>query len=385
MRYYLIAGEASGDLHASCLMCELRRRDARAEFRCIGGDLMREQGGTLLRHYSRLAYMGVVPVLMHLPTILRAMKECLGDILDWHPDALILVDYPGFNLEIAQRVKEKSADIPVFYYIAPKLWAWKEYRIKYIRRYVDSLFSILPFEVPFFEEKHHCPVNYVGNPTLDEVSAYLAANPTDPEAFRHGNGLDGSPVIALLAGSRRQEIADNLPRMLRAALPLAGDYQLVVAGAPGIERDFYRRYTKGSTVHVLYGQTYQILQHSQAALVTSGTATLETALFGVPQVVCYYMKAGWLANLGRRVIIKAPFISLVNLIAGCEVVPELVAARMTVSRVRQHLLSILPGGSSRGLMLEGYALMSARLGAPGAPARAAKAMLHLIARRGKEL
>ncbi|MCD8302901.1 MAG: lipid-A-disaccharide synthase [Prevotellaceae bacterium] len=383
MRYYLIAGEASGDLHASRLMGELRRGDARAEFRCIGGDLMREQGGTLLRHYSQLAYMGVVPVLMHLPTILRTMKECLGDILHWHPDALILVDYPGFNLEIAQRIK-KHCDIPVFYYIAPKLWAWKEYRIKYIRRYVDSVFSILPFEVPFFEGKHHCPVNYVGNPTVDEVAAYLAANPADPEAFRLESGLDQRPVIALLAGSRRQEIADNLPRMLRAAQPLTGDYQLVVAGAPGIEPDFYRRYAKGSPAHVLYGQTYRILQHSQAALVTSGTATLETALFGVPQVVCYYMKAGWLANLGRRVIIKAPYISLVNLIADREVVPELVAARMTVTRVRQHLLSILPDGSSRGLMLEGYALMSARLGAPGAPARAASAMLRLIARQRKE-
>lgn len=377
MKYYLIAGEASGDLHASHLMRELQAHDPEAQFRCIGGDLMQSQGATLVRHYSQLAYMGILPVLLHLPTILRAMKQCRADILNWQPDALILVDYPGFNLKIAKYVKQHTP-IPIFYYISPKLWAWKEYRIKDIRRYVDRLYSILPFEVEFFEGRHHYPVTYVGNPTRDEVSAYLEAHPANPEAFRSDNNLDSRPVIALLAGSRRQEIRDNLTRMVRAAEPLLDRYQLVLAGAPGIERDFYRRCADGLPLTVLYGQTYRILQHSTVALVTSGTATLETALFRVPQVVCYYMKAGWLANLGRKLILKIPYISLVNLVAGQEVVPELVAAHMTVSRLRSCLLTLLPGEAPRQRQLEGYRLVADRLGAPGAPLRAAEAILsHL--------
>ncbi len=377
MRYYLIAGEASGDLHASHLMRGLRGLDAGAEFRCVGGDLMQATGAELVRHYRDLAYMGLLPVLRHLPTILRAMRECKRDIAEWRPDALILVDYPGFNLRMAQYVRAHTS-IPVFYYIAPKLWAWKEYRIKYIKRDVDQVFSILPFEVAFFEGKHHCPITYVGNPTVDEVSAYLANHPADHVAFRNDNGLSPRPVIALLAGSRRQEIRDNLPRMAEAARPLAGKYQLVAAGAPGIEPECYGRYTAGLPVSAIYGQTYRLLQHSTATLVTSGTATLEAALFRVPQVVCYYMKARWLANLGRRLVIKAPYISLVNLVAGKEVVPELVAARMTTAAVRRHLLSILPGGERRKSMLQGYGLMADRLGTPGAPERAARAMLELL-------
>ena len=377
MRYYLIVGEASGDLHASHLMQALRERDAQAQFRFYGGDLMQRTGGQLVCHYRHLAYMGFIPVLLHARTILRGMAQCKRDILQWQPDVLILVDYPGFNLKIARFVKEHSS-IPVFYYIAPKIWAWKEYRIRHIRRYVDRLFSILPFEVDFFEGKHHYPIDYVGNPTVDEVSEYLRLHPADMAAFVRDNGLTGRPLIALLAGSRKQEIADNLRRMVEAARPLAQQYELVLAAAPGIDDAFYRSCMKGLQVAVVKGQTYRLLQHSTVALVTSGTATLETALLGVPQVVCYYMKAGWLASLGRRLLIKIPFISLVNLVAGKEVVPELVADGMTVARVRRHLMSILPGTKGRSTQLEGYALMTRRLGAPGAPQHAADRMLDYL-------
>ncbi len=377
MKYYLIAGEASGDLHASHLMRELRNADEEAEFRFVGGDLMRAQSGELVHHYRDLAYMGVLPVLMHLRTIFSAMRECKQDIVRWEPDALILVDYPGFNLEIAEYVKANTS-IPIFYYIAPKIWAWRERRIKYIKRNVDHVFSILPFEVDFFEGKHQCPITYVGNPTVDEVHAYLAQQSADPVAFRRENGLDERLVIALLAGSRKQEISDNLPRMVHGAQSLSSEYQLVVAGAPGIELEYYKRFTSEFHVHVLYDQTFRILHHSVAALVTSGTATLETALFGVPQVVCYFMKARWLANVGRRFILKVPYISLVNLVAGRQVVPELVAAQMTEANVCEHLLSILPGGQCRRSMLEGYEFMSSRLGETGAPERAAKAMLERL-------
>ena len=377
MRYYLIVGEASGDLHASHLMQALRERDAQAQFRFYGGDLMQRTGGRLVCHYRHLAYMGFIPVLLHARTILRGMAQCKRDILQWQPDVLILVDYPGFNLKIARFVKEHSS-IPVFYYIAPKIWAWKEYRIRHIRRYVDRLFSILPFEVDFFEGKHHYPIDYVGNPTVDEVSEYLRLHPADMAAFVRDNGLTGRPLIALLAGSRKQEIADNLRRLVEAARPLAQQYELVLAAAPGIDDAFDRSCMKGLQVAVVKGQPYRLLQHSTVALVTSGTATLETALLGVPQVVCYYMKAGWLASLGRRLLIKIPFISLVNLVAGKEVVPELVADGMTVARVRRHLMSILPGTKGRSTQLEGYALMTRRLGAPGAPQHAADRMLDYL-------
>ncbi len=377
MRYYLVAGEASGDLHASHLIAELKKRDTRAEFRGIGGDLMRARGTELVRHYRHLAYMGIMPVLLHLPVIFRALKECKDDIAQWRPDVLILVDYPGFNLQIARYIKAHT-NIPIFYYIAPKIWAWKERRIKYIRRDVDHVFSILPFEVDFFEGKHNCPITYVGNPTVDEVNDYLVNCMPDPIAFRKDSGLDGRPVIALLAGSRKQEISANLPRMVMAAQSLVDDYQIVVAGAPGIEMEYYQRFVGGQPIIVLYGQTYRILQHSVAALVTSGTATLEAALFRVPQVVCYYMKAGWLANLGRRLMIKVPYISLVNLVAGKEVVTELVAAEMTVANVRERLLSILPGSTCRHSVLDGYELVANKLGTPGAPEYAAKAMVERL-------
>ena len=370
MKYYLIAGEASGDIHASHLMAAIREEDAGAQFRCFGGDMMAAEGAELVQHYRDLAYMGFIPVLMHLRTILRGMKRCREDILAWQPDVLILVDYPGFNLKIARFVKQHT-NIPVYYYISPKIWAWKEWRIKDIKRDVDVLLSILPFEVQFYE-KHQYPIHYVGNPTVDEVDAYLREHPADGEAFRQANNLDARPIIALLAGSRKQEVRDNLRRMAEAAKPYRQDYQLVLAAAPGLDDAFYKEYAEGLDIRIVRDQTYRLLQHSTAALVTSGTATLETALLRVPQVVCYYMKAGRLASLGRRLILKIPYISLVNLVAGEEVVPELVAEQMTPENVRRHLASILPGGSAREAQLQGYDRMAAILGEPGAPKRAAK-------------
>ncbi len=376
MKYFLIAGEASGDLHASHLMHALRQRDAEAQFRFIGGDLMQAQGGDLVRHYRDLAYMGVMPVITHLPTILRGIRQCRREVLSWQPDALILVDYPGFNLGMAKYIRKKAPGIKIFYYISPKIWAWKEWRIRQIRRDIDRLYSILPFEVDYFSRRHHYEIDYVGNPTVDEVAAYEAAHPRDFEAFVRDNGLSRRPVIALLAGSRKQEIRDNLSLMIRATRHLADAYQFVIAGAPGIDPGYYSRWNGEFSIPVLYGQTYRILQHSTAALVTSGTATLETALFRVPQVVCYYINFGRFFSFLRRLVIKIPYISLVNLIADSEVVTELVADGMTEENLRRQLNCILPDGEGRQAMLQGYDEVIRRLGTPGAPARAAEGMLR---------
>lgn len=364
-KYYLIAGEASGDLHGGNLMRELRRQDADAEFRCIGGEQMEAAGGTLVRHYRELAYMGIIPVLLHLRTILRNMRMCKKDIEEWKPDVVILIDYPGFNLNIAKYVHSRRV-CPVFYYISPKIWAWKEYRIRNIRRDVDELFSILPFEVEWFAKRNY-PIHYVGNPSADEILSL----PPDPT-------LRKKRQIAILAGSRRQEIKDNLGRMLTAASHFK-DYSLVLAGAPSIELDYYRRYIpKGIDVEVRFGETYKILQESAAALVTSGTATLETAILRIPQVVCYYMRMGWLVSRLRHFVIHVPWISLVNLVAGRKIVEELVADRMTVENVRRSLADILPGGSGRERMLEDYEEMNHKLGGAGAARRAAEKMVQLL-------
>lgn len=380
MKYYLIAGEASGDLHASNLMATLKKKDPKAEFRFFGGDKMASLGGKLVCHYQNLAYMGFIPVLLHAKTILRGMKHCKQDIVEWQPDALILVDYPGFNLRIAKFVK-RHTNIPIFYYISPKIWAWKERRIHAIRKNIDLLLGILPFEVEYFWNRHHYKIDYVGNPTLDEVSAYIDANSASFEAFVSGNSLSGKPIIALLAGSRKQEIADNLPRMFKATEPYASSYDIVLAAAPGIEDGFYSQWKRSSNVTILKGKTYEILRYSTLALVTSGTATLETALFHVPQVVCYYLKAGKLATWGRKLLLKVPYISLVNLIVGTEVVPELVADGMTVSNLQSHIRQLLPEGEARQRQLEGYSLMEKRLGLPGAPERAAARILDFLESR----
>ena len=379
MKYYLIAGEASGDLHAAHLMAALRKEDSEAQFRFFGGDKMQEEGGTMVAHYSQLAFMGFIPVLLHLPTILRYLRLCKQDIVAWQPDVVILVDYPGFNLKVAAFVRQHT-DIPVFYYIAPKLWAWKEYRIKNIRRDVDELFSILPFEKAFFEGKHHYPIHYVGNPTADEVTDFLASYPNTDNTFQQSldDGKASLPIIALLAGSRRQEIKDNLPAMLKATLPMTDDYRIIVAGAPNIDSDFYRKIIRDLPVEIVHGRTYELLANATAALVTSGTATLETALVGVPQVVCCKTPLPHLISFLRRHLIKVPYISLVNLIADSEVVTELVAHTFTLDNIRNELSSILLGGNRRSEMLEGYEKVRQAIGQPGAPANAARKMVNLL-------
>lgn len=371
MKYYLIAGEASGDLHASNLMKSIKDLDKDADFRFYGGEKMQAVGGTLVKHYRELAYMGFIPVLLHLRTILKNMRLCKQDIARWNPDVVILIDYPGFNLDIAKFVKSKT-DIPVYYYISPKIWAWKEYRIKNIKRDVDELFSILPFEVEFFK-KHNYPIHYVGNPCVDAISNYLTSS---KETDR-----DASPTIALLAGSRKQEIKDNLAKMVRAANSFK-DYKLVIAGAPNIDEDYYRKYIpEGISVEIVFGKTYDVLRHSTAALVTSGTATLETAILRVPQVVCYYTACGKFVSFLRKHLLKVPYISLVNLVANKEVVTELVAHLMNEDNVRKELADILPGGSKRQKMLDDYEEMNRILGGAGASERAAKAMIDRLTKK----
>ena len=380
MRYYLIVGEASGDLHASNLMRALKEQDPEAEFRFFGGDLMSAVGGTRVKHYKELAYMGFIPVLLHLRTIFKNMDRCKADIVEWNPDVVILVDYPGFNLKIAEYVK-KHTSIPIYYYISPKIWAWKEYRIKNIKRDVDELFSILPFEIDFFKG-HQYPIHYVGNPCVDAVDSFQKANPESFEDFTKDNGLSEKPIIALLAGSRKQEIKDNLPDMLEAAKPFVGEYQLVLAGAPGIDPTYYEKYVGQEVpIQIIFGQTYRLLQQAKAALVTSGTATLETALVRVPQAVCYYTPVGKLISFLRRHILKVKYISLVNLVANKEVVKELVADTMTVANVRSELNSLLNDAQYRGQMLQEYDQMIKILGPAGASHQAASKMIELLSIR----
>ena len=379
MRYYLIAGEASGDLHASRLMMALKEQDAAAEFRFYGGDLLQSAGGVRVKHYRELAYMGFVPVLLHLPTILRNMKQAKRDIVAWQPDVVILVDYPGFNLDIAKFVK-KHTNIPVYYYISPKIWAWKEYRIKNIKRNVDELFSILPFEVEFFEGKHHYPIHYVGNPTADEVKEFLEESGKRKEETSNLKSQISNlkPIIALLAGSRKQEIKDNLPTMIQAAKRFEKDYELVLAGAPSIDDAYYGQFLEGTNVRLVKNQTYALLAEAHAALVTSGTATLETALFRVPQVVCYETPLPRLIGWLRKKVLKVKYISLVNLIANREVVRELVADTFTLENI-SHELEVILSGPERDRMLQGYEEVWARLGKENAPHNAAKIMTSLLA------
>ena len=379
MKYYLIVGEASGDLHASHLMAALKEEDAEATFRFFGGDRMAAVGGTMVKHYRELAYMGFIPVLLHLRTIFANMRRCKQDIVEWNPDVLILVDYPGFNLNIAQYIHAHTR-IPVYYYISPKIWAWKEYRIKNIKRDVDALFSILPFEVEFFEGKHGYPIHYVGNPTMDEVTAFRSAYTEDFETFTHANGLSTRPIIALLAGSRQQEIKDNLPDMIRAASAFL-NHQLVVAGAPAIAPAYYRQVMGNAQIPILFGKTYPLLSHAEAALVTSGTATLETALLRVPQAVCYHTPIGKVIAFLKRHILKVKYISLVNLIADAEVVKELVADSMTVEGMKAELNALLNDTTYRNQMLEGYERVASRLGEAGAPRRAAREMIRQLKQR----
>lgn len=385
MKYYLIVGEASGDLHASHLMKALKALDKDAEFRFFGGDNMTAVGGTRVRHYKKLAYMGFIPVLMHLPTIMRNMKMCKQDIVSWKPDVVIPVDYAGFNLKICRFITSlpKASRPRTFYYISPKIWAWKEWRIKDFKRDVEKMLCILPFEVDFFEKKHNYPVSYVGNPTADEVREFKNNYKQTREEFCREKGLNPEkPIIALLAGSRMQEIKDNLPSMLEVADD--NRYQYVIAGAPSIGKEVYGAHLnacgrKEVEIHVVHNSTYPLLYHSTAALVTSGTATLETAMFNVPQVVCYRTALPHLMRWGFEHIIKCKYISLVNLIADKEVVKELFADRFSVENISQELKSILPGGNHRERMLKDYEEVHSRLGNTSAPVNAARIIYETVA------
>lgn len=368
MKYFLIAGEASGDLHASNLMAALKEQDPEADFRFFGGDLMQAVGGTLVKHYREMAFMGFIPVLLNLRTILNNMKTCQDDIRQYNPDVVILIDYPGFNLKIAKYVKTVLR-LPVYYYISPKIWAWKQYRIKDFRRYVDRMFCILPFETEFFRKLDYA-VDYVGNPSVDSVAQYKEKQAARPDTFIADEGLSDKPVLALLAGSRRQEIKDNLPTMLEVAAAYP-DYQPVIAGAPGLEPEYYKQYIGNHPAKIIFGKTYDLLQHSHAALVTSGTATLETSLFRVPQVVCYYVVAGRLSSFIFRNFFHTKYISLVNLIAGREVVQELFGARFSYRQIHDELGRILHDEDYRRQMLDGYDEIIRLLGKPGASRRAA--------------
>ena len=368
MKYFLVVGEASGDIHAANLMAALKESDPKADFCFFGGDLMQEQGGKLIKHYREMAFMGFVPVLLNLRTILRNMKMCKDKIVEYRPDVVILVDYPGFNLKIAKFVKQNTS-IPVYYYISPKVWAWKEYRVKSFKKYVDKMLCILPFEVDFFR-KHDYAVNYVGNPTVDEIAEYRDKSKEDTVAsFRQDHNLADKPIIALLAGSRKQEIKDNLPAMLDA-VGMFGDYQTVIAGAPSIDESYYRLYTDENS-KIVYAQTYRLLQYADAALVTSGTATLETALFRVPQVVCYKTPLPRFIHWVFKNILTTKYISLVNLIVDRTIVQELFAKFFSITNIQTELDKILNNEQYRSRMLNGYDEVIKILGSPGASKRAA--------------
>ena len=375
MKYFLIAGEASGDLHASNLMREIKNNDRTAEFCFLGGDLMTAQGGKLVKHYRDMAFMGFVAVLRNLKTVLKNIDDCKAAITDFKPDVVILIDYPSFNLRIAKFVKQTSK-IPVYYYIAPKLWAWKEYRIREIKKYVDRVFTIFPFETEFYR-KHNYKVEYVGNPTVDSVNALCrrGENFTD---FCQRHALSDKPLIALLPGSRRQEISACLPTMIEAAESFP-QYQIVISGAPGIESGFYKQFCETTSYPVITGDTYQMLVHAKAAVVNSGTATLETALIGTPQVVVYHVIGGRLAIIGKNLFIKTKYISLVNIVAQREVVKELIAHLFTARNIRTELDSILESSESALKMKTDYREIAERLGNKEAAVNAAKLILqHLI-------
>lgn len=390
MKYYLIAGEASGDLHASFLMRQLKKLDLQAHFRFFGGDSMAAEGGTLVRHYRDLAYMGFVQVVRHLPQILQGMKTCKNDIAQYQPDAVILIDYPGFNLDIAKWVKTQMPSVKVFYYISPKIWAWKEYRIKQIRKYVDRLLCILPFEVEWFHQRGY-EVTYVGNPTVDEL-APIVAHAFDRQDFclRHEINANQS-IIALLPGSRRAEVNDNLPKMLEAATSISC-HQLVVAGAPAVPRELYdqiiRRYQMVPPVKIVFGETFDLVRAAEVAAVTSGTATLETAYLGCPQVVCYRFGGGKLVySIMQYVLRHIRFVSLVNLLLDGfskdhplekPAVPELLGYKFSSELLHQELVSLMGQSEARSRMLAQYARMKEILGEPGAPVRAASAILEIL-------
>ena len=373
MKYYLVAGEASGDLHGSNLMKQLKKADPTADFRFFGGDLMLAEGGVLVKHYREMAFMGFLNVLLNLRTIKKNMHVCENDILKYKPDVVILIDYPGFNLRIAEFAHKNN--IRVFYYIAPKVWAWKEYRVKKIKTFVDKLFTILPFETGFFH-RHGIDVEYVGNPLLDSVAAFREKS--DKTDFRKKNKLDERPVVALLSGSRTQEIKYTLPVMAEAAKGKT-EFQFVVAGVKTVNPDLYENALRGTDIKLVFGQTYELLDCAYAALVASGTATLETALFKVPQAVLYRMEGGWLTQLiMRNFVLKIQWASLPNLILNKTAICELLQTDMTIKKVKAELERLLFNLEYRNSIAEDYNQLAEIMGTPGVSEKAARKMVEIL-------
>lgn len=371
MKYYLIAGEPSGDLHGAHLIEGLKKADPEAAFRFWGGDRMAQAGGAanLRKHYRETSFFGIVQVLGNLRTIRRQMRQCRADVAAWEPDVLILIDYPGFNMKMARWAREHG--LRVFYYIAPKVWAWREHRVRAIRKYVDRLFIIFPFERAYFPQ-HGIEPLFEGNPLVDALEARRAALPT-PAEFRRRHGLDERPIVALLAGSRRGEIRDNLPLMVRLAERFP-DRQFVVAGVPWLDPALYERYTAGSGIRCVCDETYETLAAAEAAVVTSGTATLETALLGIPEVVVY--RTLWFQVKLQPYVLKVPWVSLVNLNLGRASVAEIIQSDLSVERAEHELRAILPGGAARARMLADFAELRTVIGGPGASERFARRMVE---------
>ena len=370
MKYYLVAGEASGDLHGANLMKALKQKDAKAEFRFFGGDLMLAEDGTLVKHYADMAYMGFIEVVANLRTIFKNLKACKEDIAAWQPDVLVLIDFPGFNLKIAEFAKANN--VPVCYYISPKVWAWNQKRVLRIKRIVDHLFCILPFEVDFYKE-WGMEVDYVGNPLLDAVSAFKP-NPD----FRANNRLSDKKIVALLPGSRKQEISRLLPEMIAVAQKWP-DYEFVVAGAPSFNQAYYDQYLQGSPIKILFNSTYDLLNIAYAAVVASGTATLETALFNVPQVVVY--KSSTISITIGRMVIRVKYISLVNLIMDSLVVKELIQQDCNSEKISEEMNLILNDRTYRYCMLNNYNTLHKKMGKPGASEKTAALIVQYIAKK----
>jgi len=372
MKYYAIAGEASGDLHASNLIKEINLIDREAQFRGFGGELMEQAGMTVLKHYRDMAFMGLVPVIMNIRTIKKNFDFCEQDILAFQPDVLILIDYPGFNLRVAEFAKKHG--IRTFYYISPKVWAWKEKRVHKVIAYVDELFTILPFETEFYK-KYNFKVNYVGNPLLDAI----LEKKTEPDfnKFRTENNLTEKPVLAILPGSRKGEISVLLPTMIESVAHFP-EYQCIIAGAPNLGIEYYQPFMNGSRIPVIWGKTYEILIHSRAAIVSSGTATLETAILNIPQVVVYRMTPAWLFNFLKYFFLKTKFVSLVNIILGREAVTELIQWDFTLKKVVGELKLIIENSDHEQRMLNDYKEMMIKLGEPGASKRAAVMMVDKL-------
>lgn len=374
MKYFIIAGETSGDMHAASLMAEIKALDKAAEFGYFGGDKMQAEGGTLFKHLDQMAFMGILPVLMNLRTIKRNFNDCEKHLLEFEPDILILVDYPGFNLRMAEFAKSKG--IPTAYYISPKLWAWKTKRVKKVKAYVDELYSILPFEKQFYR-KHNYKVTYVGNPVWDLIQKELK-EPSSFDEFVQKNKLPNKPIVALLAGSRKHEISSLLPEMEKV-VNLFPDHQFIVAGAPGITPEFYKEVMR-SDLKIVYNQTYKLVRNSAAAIVTSGTATLETALLNTPQLVIYKMGFGRIIALFRNQILKTEFFSLVNLVAETEVVKELFQQEINPNSLKTELNKILNDENYRLTLLGGYDDIRKKISTEGAAKTTARHIFETVAK-----